>query len=170
MVLLTYIKEGHELCLNLLQLLGILIIGVLQVLKGTTWVDVVARVDTYLLAILCGHIGGMCREVHIGHKGRCVAIFLQPCRDVLHVLGLAGALCCKAYQFSSGINDAFGLGYAAFGVVGVDGSHRLDADGIVTTDGDVAHMNNGASSSFHLQFSIYYFILYRYISALPTPC
>ena len=146
-MLLTYMKERDELRLDLLQLLGIFLVGVLQVLEGTSWVDVVAGIDTHLLTILCSDISRMCREVDVSHKRRHIAVGLQPRRDVLHVLGFTGTLCREAHQFTTGIDDALGLGHAAFGVVGVGGCHRLDADGVVATYGDVAHMDNRASSS-----------------------
>ena len=67
MVLLTDIDKGHELCLYLLEFGGILLVGIFQVLKRTARVYIVAGIDAYLLAVLCSHISGMGRKVHVGY-------------------------------------------------------------------------------------------------------
>ena len=146
-VLLTDIDKRYELRLNLLQLGLVLLVGIFQVLEGTSWVHVVAWIDANLLAVLCGHVGRMSGEVHVGHQRLVVAIRLQTGRDVLHVLCLTGALRGEANDFATCIDDAFGLCYATLRVVGVDGSHRLDADGVVATNGDIAYVGNAANSS-----------------------
>ena len=79
MVLLTNIQEGDELLLYLLQLCGILLIGIFQMLERTTGIHVVAGIDTYLLTILGGHIGHMSRKVNVGHQGCLIAVSLQAC-------------------------------------------------------------------------------------------
>ena len=123
MVFLADIQERHELCLNLLQFLGILLVGIFQVLEGAARVDVVAGIDAYLLAVLGGHVSGMCREMDVGHEGCCVAVGLQLCRDILHVFGFTCALRSETHQFAASIDDALGLGNTAFGVVGVGRRH-----------------------------------------------
>ena len=45
---LANLDEGDEFLLNLLQFLGIFLIGVFQMLEGASWVDIVARIDTHL--------------------------------------------------------------------------------------------------------------------------
>ena len=136
MMLLTNLQERHQLGFYLLQLGSIFLIGIFQVLEGPAWIDVVAGIDAHLLTILGGDISSMCRKVCL------VAIGLQACRDVLHVLCLTGALGGKPYQFTSGIDDALGLTDTAFRIIGIYRSHRLDAYGIVATDTDCSHMGN----------------------------
>ena len=143
MMLLADIEEGHQFGFNLLQLGGILLVGIFQVLEGASGIDIVARIDTYFLTVLRCHVGGMSREMYVSHQGRLIAVGLQPCRDVFHVFCLSRSLGGKAYQLTSCVNDALGLSHTAFGVVGVGGSHRLNANGVVAANGDVADMGNG---------------------------
>ena len=77
MVLLAYINKRYELACYLVQLGGILLVGIFQVLEGTPGVDVVAGVDTHLLTVLGSHVGHMGCEVHIGHQRRLIAVSLQ---------------------------------------------------------------------------------------------
>ena len=144
---LTDIKERYELLLDFLEFCGILFIGIFQMLKGATWVNIVTWVDTHLLTVLCCHICRMGSEMDICHQRCRVAICLQSGRDILHVLGLANALGGETNEFTSSINDAFGLSHRALRIVGVGGSHRLDADGVVATNGNVAHMGYATNSS-----------------------
>ena len=67
MVFLADIDKRNELALNLLQFLGILFVGILQMLESTSWVDVVARIDANLLAVLGSDICRMSREVDVSH-------------------------------------------------------------------------------------------------------
>ena len=83
MMLLTDIQEGHELLLDLLQLGRILLIGILQMLERTPWIDIVAWVDTHLLAVKGCHVGRMGREMYIGHKRCRIAVGLQLGRDTI---------------------------------------------------------------------------------------
>ena len=85
----------------------------------------------------------MGRKVNIGNERRVVTISLQTGRDVLHILCLARALCGETNQFTTSINDALSLCHTGFGIVSISGCHRLDADRIVATDFDVAHMGYG---------------------------
>ena len=116
-------------------------------LEGTAGVNIVAGIDTHLLTVLCGHIGRMGSEVYVSHQRLVVAVGLQSGRDVLHVLCLTGTLRGKANNFATRIDDALSLCYAPFRIIGVDGSHRLDADRVVATNGDIAHMGYTANSS-----------------------
>ena len=67
MVFLTYTDKRYEFLFNLLQFSGVLLVGVLQVLEGAARVNVVSRIDAHLLAVLGCHVGGMSREVDVGH-------------------------------------------------------------------------------------------------------
>ena len=146
-VLLADIDKRHELLLNLQQFGLIFLVSIFQVTERAAWVDVVAGIDAHLLAVLCGDVGGVSREVDIGHQRCVVAVSLQTCRDVFHILSLARALCGETHQFASGIDDALGLCHRTFRVVRVGGGHRLDADGVVAADGDVANVADTANSS-----------------------
>ena len=108
-VLLTDIDKRHELLLNLLQLCGIFLVGVLQVLERAPGIYVVAGVDAHFLAILGSDVGGVGGEMNIGNEGLSVAVGLETGRDVAHVLGLAGALGGEAHELATGIDDALGL-------------------------------------------------------------
>ena len=144
---LTYIDKRYEFLFYLLEFSGILLVSIFQMLKRATWVNIVTWVDTYLLAIQRSHIGRMGSEVDVGHEGRIVAVGFQADRNILHVLGLANALCGKAYQLAASIDDALGLSHRPLSIVGIGSSHRLDADGVVATNGDVAHMGHTTNSS-----------------------
>ena len=146
-VLLTDIDEGHELLLNLFELGSILFVGIFQMLEGAAWIHIVARVDTYLLAVLCCYISGMSSKVYVSHQRCVVAVGLQSGRDILHILCLANPLSCKTYQFATGINNTLGLSYRTFCIIRIGGGHRLDADGIITTNGYVAYMGHATNSS-----------------------
>ena len=147
MMLLTDIKKWYKFRLYLLQFLGILLIRILQVFEYTTWIDVITRVDTYLLTILGSDISHMSREMNISNKRSHITVCFQSCRDILHVLRLSGTLGCKAYQFSTCVNDTFGLYHTTFSIVGIDGCHRLDADGVIASNSDIAYMSYSSWSS-----------------------
>ena len=154
MMLLTDIQEGHELLLDLLQLGRILLIGILQMLERTPWIDIVAWVDTHLLAVKGCHIGRMGREMYIGHKRCRIAVGLQLGRDILHILGLTNALGSKAYKLATGIDDTLGLSHTALGIIRIYRSHRLDTDRIMSTNADIADTGfSGLSSLIHLSWS-----------------
>ena len=61
------LDEGHQLALDLLQFGSILLVGIFQVLERAARIDIVARIDAHLLAIEGSDIGGMGREVNVGH-------------------------------------------------------------------------------------------------------
>ena len=90
-----------------------------------------------------GNIGGMSREMHIGHQRRKIAISLQLGRDILHILSLASALGGKTYEFATSIDNALGLSHASLGIIGIHRSHRLNADRIVATYANLSHTGFG---------------------------
>ena len=147
MVFLTYINKRYELRLYLLQFFGIFLVSIFQMLESTTGINIVARVDAYLLAILCSHISGVSSKVDIGYERRIVSVSLQTGRDMLHILCLPGALRGETNQFTTGIDDTLGLRHAGLGIIGIGSGHRLDTDRIVTTYSDIAHMGHTANSS-----------------------
>ena len=137
---LADLYKGDELLLNLLQFVGIFLVGVFQMLEGAAWVYIVARIDAHLLTIEGSDIGCMGGEMDIGHQWLGIAVSLQLGRDILHVLCLTGSLCRETHQFATSIDDALGLSHTGSGIVGIGGSHRLDADGVAASNADVAHM------------------------------
>ena len=147
MVLFTYINKRYELGLNLFQLLLIFLVSVLQVFEGTTRIDIVARIDAHLLAILCSNIGGMSRKMNIGHQWGVIAISLQTGRDILHILSLTSTLCGKTNQFTASIDDTLSLRHTGLSIVSICGRHRLDADGVIAADFDITDMSYTANSS-----------------------
>ena len=147
MVLFTNLDERHQPVVNLLQLGAVFLVGVLQVLERAGGVDVVARIDAHLLAILRSHVGHAGVEVHVGHERCHDALGLQCGRDVAHVLSLARALRGQSDEFATSLDDALGLRHAGSGVVGVGGCHRLYADGVVAADADRPHVGHAANSS-----------------------
>ena len=122
-MLLADINERYEFSLYLLQFLLIFLVGILQMFERATRVDIVAGVDAYLFAILCGHISGVSREMDIGYEGCHVTVSFQSGRDILHVLCLASALRGETYQFSTRITNTLSLSNAGLCIVGVSGCH-----------------------------------------------
>ena len=57
---------------------------------------------------------------------------------MLHVLCLTDTLGGEAHQFTTSVNDALGLSHTTLCIVRIDGAHRLNADGIITTDSYLA--------------------------------
>ena len=140
---LTDVDEGDEFFLNLLQLVGIFLVGIFQMFEGTAGIYIVARIDAYFLTIEGGDISGVGREMDICHQWLGIAVGLQLGRDMLHILCLTGALGGETYQFASGIDDALGLCHTGGSVVGIGGGHRLDADGVVAANADITHTGFG---------------------------
>ena len=66
-MLLTDIDKRHELGLNLLQFLGIFLVGIFQMFESTARIDVVAGIDADLFAVLRSDISGMCRKMNVSH-------------------------------------------------------------------------------------------------------
>ena len=137
-VLAADVEEGHQLGLYLFQLGGVLLVGVLQVLEYASRIDIVAWVYAHLLAVLCGHVGRVCREVYVGHQWLPVAVGFQSGGYVAHVLRLARALRGEAHQLAACVYDTLGLGHRGLGVVGVGGGHRLYSYRVVATYPDVS--------------------------------
>ena len=151
MMLLTDIQEGHQLALDLLQFLGIFLIGVLEMLERATWIHIVTRIDTHLLTIEGCDICRMGREMNIGHERCLITVGLQLSRDVLHVLCLTNTLGGETYEFATSVDDTFGLSHTTFCVICIYRSHRLDADGILSANADTTDTGLcGLSSLVHL--------------------
>ena len=117
-------------------------------LEGTSRIDIVAGIDTHLLAVEGGHIGRMGRKMHVSHQGRRITVGLQTGRDVLHVLRLTRTLGGEAHQFAACIDDALGLRHTTLRIVGIHRRHRLDADRVGTADADIADTRLRTNSSY----------------------
>ena len=128
---------------DFLQLSGVLLVCILQMLECATWVNIVTWVDAHLFAIQCSHIGSMGSKMHIGHQWGIVSISLQLGRDVLHILSLASALSGEAYQLATSVDDALGLSHTPLCIIGIYRTHRLDADRILSTYADTSHAGFG---------------------------
>ena len=73
-VLLADINKRYKALLDLPQFVGILLIGVLQMLEHSCRVDVVSWVDAHLFTVLGCNVGHMGVEVNVGHKWSHVAV------------------------------------------------------------------------------------------------
>ena len=138
-VLAANLEEGKQACLYLLQFLGILLVGVLQLLELTCGIHIVAGVDTNLLAIVCRYIGNIRVEVNVSHQRHGTACPAHRPADKFHVLCLACALGGKAHQLATCLGNAQNLCHAGFGVHGAGVGHRLNPDGVFAAQTDVAH-------------------------------
>ena len=115
-VLLTYIKEGHQLGAYLLNLLSILLISVGELLEGACRVHIVTRIDAHLLGIKSRHVSYASIKVHVGHERSRDALTTQPTVYLAQVLCLAHALRGEAHILATGLNDTLGLLHRALGV------------------------------------------------------
>ena len=111
--------------------------------EDSAGVNIVAGIDANFLAVACCHIGYTGCEMYISYQWSCIAIGFQPLRYVFHILGFTCSLCSEAHQLTSCIDDAFGLCHATFGIVGVFGGHRLDADRVIASDAELSYVGNG---------------------------
>ena len=58
---------------------------------------------------------------------------------MFHVFGFTHALSREAHQLAASVDDTLGLGHTTLRVIRIDRTHRLDTDGIITTDPDLAN-------------------------------
>ena len=134
-------------CAQSLQLGGILLVGVVDVLEGAGTVDEIPGVDAHLLHDTGGQVGHMGIEVYVGHQRGVVAPVVQLLFDDGQALGLAGTLCRESHIVGSGLDDAHALFDTGFGFVGVRVGHRLYAYGVVSPQGRVADVNFGGGAA-----------------------
>lgn len=147
MMLLADVEEGHKALLYLLQLLRILLVGIFFLYKLTCRIHVVAGIHSYFLRIACSHISHMRIKVYIGHQRCLVALRPQPGIDILQILRLLGALRRQPYQFATRIYDSLGLLHTPLSVVGIGGSHRLYAYGMVSPHVYSTYMHDRGGAS-----------------------
>ena len=74
MVLLADIKEGYKAVVYLLQLLGILFIGILQMFESTCCIHIVSRIDADFFYILCCYVRYLRIEVNVGDKRHHISV------------------------------------------------------------------------------------------------
>ena len=129
------VKEGDEAVMQLAQLGGILGVGIVYMLERPAGIDIVARIDAHLLGIAGRDIGYRRIEVDIRHERGHHTLGAEACIDVSEVFSLADVTCGQTHIFATCGDDALGLLYAGFGVLGRNVGHRLQADGIFPAEG-----------------------------------
>ena len=163
-VLPAYLQERQQALLDATQLGGILLIGVVQMLKLACSVHVVAGIDAHLFAMERRHVGHIGIEMHISHQGHGATGPTYAFPDETHVLRLTGALSGQTDKLTSGPGDAQHLRHTALGVHRGGGTHRLHPDRIVSADGHTAHQDGmrttpredaGWSTLRHGQFTLF---------------
>ena len=121
------VEEGHEAVLQFLEFVGILCVGILNLLEHARRVYVVARVHAHLLCVQSSHVSHVGVEVNVGNERCGVAVGTQLCVYVLQVLSLSAALRSESHEFAACLYDALSLSHARLRVVGVGCGHRLHA-------------------------------------------
>ena len=127
-------QQALEAFLQALQLGGILLVRVVQLLEGPRGVDVIARVDADFFDNGGGHVGHIGIEVDVGYERRGMAPPAEFGTYVFQIFCLDCALCREAHQVAAGADNSLGLVDAAVGVGGGTGRHALQAQGVVTSD------------------------------------
>ena len=89
----------------------------------------------------------MSRKMDISHQRLVISIRLQTGGDILHILSLTCALGGETHQFATSIDDTLCLCHTALGIVSVHRRHRLDADGILSSNADIPYTSLSANSS-----------------------
>ena len=135
------IEEGHEAVFQFLEFVGILRVGILNLLEHARRVYVVARVYAHLLCVQRSHVSHVGVEVNVGNERCGVAVGTQLCVYVLQVLSLSATLRSESHEFAACLYDALSLSHARLRVVGVGCGHRLHAYRGVAAKLYVAYLN-----------------------------
>lgn len=138
----AYIQKRHEPDTYLLHLGGILGIGVVYPTERPRRIDIIARIDAYLLDNPCRHISYAGIEVDVGYEGYGNALGMECGTNLAEVLSLTDPLGSKTYVLSSGLNDSTYLSYRGSRIIGGCGGHRLYSDGVFATEWRVAYMDD----------------------------
>ena len=109
-------------------------------LEGTSWIHIIAWIDTDLLAVLSSYIGYMSSEMDISNQRSHISVSFQLSRNLFHVLCLTSALRRKSNKFTTSIDNSLGLSHTTLSIIGVDRSHRLHSNGIITTNSYGSHL------------------------------
>ena len=88
MILLADIEEWNESVFYLLQFVSIFLIGIFLLDELAGRINIVARIDTHLLAVESSNVGNVRIEVNISYKRCQIAVGTNAGIDVLHVLCL----------------------------------------------------------------------------------
>ena len=147
MMRLADVEERNEATAYLLDLLGILLVGIFELLERTTGIDVIARIDADLLDNPGSDIGHRRIEMDIGNQGDLIAIAMNAVLDLLERQRLLPALGGESHDIGTSIDNALDLGGRSLDVVGIRIGHRLHPNGIPATQDDIADPAFGGSSS-----------------------
>ena len=88
MILLADIEEWNESVFYLLQFVSIFLVGIFLLDELAGRINIVARIDTHLLAVESSNVGNVRIEVNISYKRCQIAVGTNAGIDVLHVLCL----------------------------------------------------------------------------------
>ena len=105
MMLLADVEERYEAILNLLEFVGILLVGIFLLDELAGRIHVVARIDAHFLTIESSHVGNIRIEVNIGYERSLIAVGTNAGIDVFHVLCLAGTLSGEAHQLATSLDN-----------------------------------------------------------------
>ena len=103
--------------------------------------------------------------MHVGYERGLVSALAKGVLDVPQVLCLAVTLCGKAYDVGTGLDDAYALFHAAFGVGGGAGGHALQPQGDSAAEGQLAEPDGVAFAGgivkevYHFSLLLYFFFL-----------
>ena len=132
-------EQFREARLEPAEFLGILLVGVFQVLELAGRVHVVAGVDAHLLHHGRRHVGHGRVEVDVGHEGAVVARLAQGFADGAQGFGLAGALCGEPHVVGARVEYGAALRHGGFDVGRRRRRHALQAQGLFAAEATVAH-------------------------------
>ena len=136
--------QRAETLVDALQLGPVLVVGVLAHVEFLL-VGVVPGVHAYLLHNARGDLGGVRREVDVGHQRRAVAGGADALLDLGQVLGVRLVGRGDAHDLAARLDHADALCHGAGGVHGVRGGHALHPDGVVAPDAHGAHLHGAGA-------------------------
>ena len=135
------VEQRSHLAADAEQLVGILLVGILELDKCAARVGEVARIDAHLLHLLgCGKgSGGV--EVYVGHQRYVAAGVAHGAAYVAQAACVCGGLGGEAHDIGAGPGDAQALGGAGLDVHGGGIGHRLYRHGAAVAYGDAADVH-----------------------------
>ena len=143
-VLATAQHERPEALRHALELGGVLHVVVLPHLE-LLLVGVIARVDPDLLDDLGRDHRGVRREVYVGDERHTHALGRERLLDLPQILGVANRGRRESHDLAARAGKRGDLGDRRRGVHRVGIRHRLDADRMIATDGDVPNPHDAGS-------------------------
>ena len=139
------VKQRNEVRAYFLNLAGIFLVGVCQLLECASRIDVVARIDANFLDHTCCLVGHAGIKVDVGHKRDSVAVVANGFLNLGESVHFARALCRQSDNFATGVGNAFHLFCRSLDIVGRCVGHRLNAHGVVAAKGDVANVDHAGT-------------------------